>query len=84
MAVIQQLQMLLVFLLKNTPGNSFINKKNATDRKIRFRTNGYNELADRLIELQYELTDRLICFLGSKRPDHKNEPHIVLPEFNDK
>ncbi len=49
-----------------------------------FRTNGYSELADRLIELQYELTDRLICFVGGKRPDHKTDQHILLPESNEK
>jgi G protein-coupled receptor kinase interacting protein 2 len=49
-----------------------------------FRTNGYADLADRLIELQYELTDRLICFIGGKRPDHKTNQHILLPEINEK
>ena len=48
------------------------------------RANGYNELADRLVELQYELTDRLICFIGGKRPDHKTGQHVVLPELNEK
>ncbi|CAF2883540.1 unnamed protein product [Rotaria sp. Silwood2] len=48
------------------------------------RINGYSDLADRLIELQYELTDCLICFIGGKRPNHKNNQHIVLPELNEK
>ncbi|CAF3403206.1 unnamed protein product [Rotaria socialis] len=47
------------------------------------RINGYTDLADRLIELQYELTDRLTCFIGGKRPNHKTNQHIVLPELND-
>ncbi|CAF0815215.1 unnamed protein product [Adineta ricciae] len=42
------------------------------------RANGYTDLADRLIELQYELTDRLICFIGGKQPDHKTDEHILL------
>ena len=49
-----------------------------------FRFNGYPDLADRLIELQYELTDRLVCFIGGKRSDHKTDQHIILPEFNEK
>ncbi|CAF2109110.1 unnamed protein product [Rotaria magnacalcarata] len=47
------------------------------------RANGYPDLADRLIELQYELTDRLTCFIGGKRPDHRFGQHIVLPELNE-
>ncbi|CAF2024137.1 unnamed protein product [Rotaria magnacalcarata] len=47
------------------------------------RTNGYVDLADRLIELQYELTDRLTCFIGGKLPNHKTNQHIVLPELNE-
>ncbi|CAF1147607.1 unnamed protein product [Rotaria sp. Silwood1] len=47
------------------------------------RINGYFDLADRLIELQYELTDRLTYFIGSKRPDHKTGQHIILPELNE-
>ena len=48
------------------------------------RATGYGDLADRLVELQYELTDRLIMFIGGRRPDHKSGPHIVLPEIHDK
>ena len=48
------------------------------------RANGYSDLADRLVELQYELTDRLTCFIGGKRPDHKTGVHINLPELNEK
>ncbi|CAF4363790.1 unnamed protein product, partial [Rotaria sordida] len=47
------------------------------------RINGYSDLADRLIELQYELTDCLICFIGGKRPNHKTNQHIVLSELNE-
>ncbi|CAF2886029.1 unnamed protein product [Rotaria sp. Silwood2] len=47
------------------------------------RVNGYFDLADRLVELQYELTDRLTCFISGKRPDHKTGQHIILPELNE-
>ncbi|UJR26239.1 hypothetical protein I4U23_007580 [Adineta vaga] len=46
------------------------------------RVNGYCDLADRLIELQYELTDRLICFIGGRQPDHKTDQHILLSNFD--
>lgn len=48
------------------------------------RSNGYSDLADRLVELQYELTDRMTCFIGGKRPDHKLGPHVILPELNER
>jgi hypothetical protein len=51
---------------------------------LMFRTNNYSDLADRLIELQYELTDRLLCFIGGKRSDHKTHQHIILPEIHEK
>ncbi len=51
---------------------------------VGFRANGYSDLADRLIELQYELTDHLTCFIGGKRPDHKTGQHIILPELHEK
>ncbi len=51
---------------------------------VGFRANGYSDLADRLVELQYELTDHLTCFIGGKRPDHKTGQHIILPELHEK
>jgi hypothetical protein len=51
---------------------------------VRFRANGYSDLADRLVELQYELTDRLTCFIGGKRVDHKTGQHILLPDLHEK
>ena len=47
-----------------------------------FRINGYSDLADRLVELQYEFTDRLTCFISGKRSNHHQ--HIVLSELNEK
>ena len=48
------------------------------------RIHGYSDLAERLIELQYELTDRLTCFIGGQRPDHKTNQHILLPKLDEK
>ena len=51
------------------------------------KSEGFDELAARLAELTYELTDRLIMYLCGRRPDHRskmNEPrsqHIVVPEM---
>uniref|UniRef100_A0A4W5M2I5 G protein-coupled receptor kinase interacting ArfGAP 2a n=1 Tax=Hucho hucho TaxID=62062 RepID=A0A4W5M2I5_9TELE len=35
------------------------------------RQAGYNDLADRLVEIQYELTDRLAFYLCGRKPNHK-------------
>lgn len=53
-------------------------------REYLCRTNGYSDLADRLVELQYELTDRMTCFIGGKRPDHKVGQHVILPELHER
>lgn len=34
------------------------------------RQNGFQQLADRLIEASYEVTDRIIYFLCGRKPDH--------------
>ncbi|XP_030623069.1 ARF GTPase-activating protein GIT2b isoform X2 [Chanos chanos] len=44
---------------------------------------GHQELADRLVEIQYELTDRLAFYLCGRRPDHKNGQHFIIPQIAD-
>ncbi|CAG08520.1 unnamed protein product, partial [Tetraodon nigroviridis] len=44
---------------------------------------GHHELADRLVEIQYELTDRLAFYLCGRRPDHKNGQHFIVPQMAD-
>lgn len=34
------------------------------------KANNHNIIADRLLEVQYDVTDRIIMFLGGKKPDH--------------
>lgn len=47
------------------------------------RLAGHQELADRLVECMYELTDRLAYYLCSRRPDHQNGQHFIIPEMSD-
>ncbi|XP_004779195.1 ARF GTPase-activating protein GIT2 isoform X6 [Mustela putorius furo] len=47
------------------------------------RQGGHHELAERLIEIQYELTDRLAFYLCGRRPDHKNGQHFIIPQMAD-
>ncbi|XP_026117222.1 ARF GTPase-activating protein GIT2a isoform X8 [Carassius auratus] len=47
------------------------------------REAGHQDLADRLVEIQYELTDRLAFYLCGRKPDHKNGQHFIIPQMAD-
>lgn len=47
------------------------------------RQAGHNDLAERLVEIQYELTDRLAFYLCGRKPDHKNGQHFIIPQMAD-
>ncbi|XP_057687227.1 ARF GTPase-activating protein GIT2a isoform X6 [Corythoichthys intestinalis] len=47
------------------------------------REAGHHDLADRLVEIQYELTDRLAFYLCGRKPDHKNGQHFIVPQMAD-
>jgi len=57
-----------------------INKDNHTPYDVA-RKCGFYQTANRILSLQYELTDRLIFFINSKQPDHINGQHIIIPEI---
>ncbi|XP_031712313.1 ARF GTPase-activating protein GIT2a isoform X7 [Anarrhichthys ocellatus] len=48
------------------------------------REAGHLDLADRLVEIQYELTDRLAFYLCGRKPDHKNSQHFIVPQMADR
>ncbi|XP_071542546.1 uncharacterized protein Git isoform X1 [Panulirus ornatus] len=41
------------------------------------------ELAEHLIECQYEVSDRLAFYLSGRKPDHNNGQHWIIPEMAD-
>nr|XP_004664171.2 ARF GTPase-activating protein GIT2 isoform X9 [Jaculus jaculus] len=47
------------------------------------RQGGHHELAERLVEIQYELTDRLAFYLCGRKPDHKSGQHFIIPQMAD-
>ncbi|XP_069475502.1 ARF GTPase-activating protein GIT2 isoform X11 [Ambystoma mexicanum] len=47
------------------------------------RQGGHNDLADRLVEVQHELTDRLAFYLCGRKPDHRNGEHFIIPQMAD-
>nr|XP_044988259.1 ARF GTPase-activating protein GIT2 isoform X8 [Jaculus jaculus] len=48
------------------------------------RQGGHHELAERLVEIQYELTDRLAFYLCGRKPDHKSGQHFIIPQMADR
>ncbi|KAI6647930.1 ARF GTPase-activating protein GIT2 isoform X6 [Oopsacas minuta] len=45
------------------------------------RIAGHHNLADRLLEMQYECSDRLSYYLNDMLPDHKSGEHFIVPEM---
>ncbi|XP_036332090.1 ARF GTPase-activating protein GIT2 isoform X1 [Rhagoletis pomonella] len=44
------------------------------------KANNHNIIAERLLDAMYEVTDRIIMFLGGKKPDHSSGGHLIIPE----
>ena len=44
------------------------------------RIAGHHQLADRLIECQYELTDKLSFYLSGRTPVHSIGEHFLVPQ----
>lgn len=49
-----------------------------------FRQHADKELINRLIEWQYEVTDRFTNYLTHRKPDHQNGIHFILPQTGHK
>ncbi|XP_076434634.1 uncharacterized protein LOC143274645 [Babylonia areolata] len=47
------------------------------------RNEGFTDLAHRLVELQYELTDRLTFYICGRKPDHRAGQHFKIPQLGD-
>uniref|UniRef100_A0AAR2KNE4 Arf-GAP domain-containing protein n=1 Tax=Pygocentrus nattereri TaxID=42514 RepID=A0AAR2KNE4_PYGNA len=47
------------------------------------RQAGHQELADRLVEIQYELTDRLAFYLCGRRPEHAFDSQLSNHQFEE-
>ena len=43
------------------------------------KINNTTAIADRLLEIQFEFTDKISNFLFNKRPDHKSDQHFIVP-----
>lgn len=48
------------------------------------RIAGHHQLADRLIECQYELTDKLSNFVSGRKPVHSIGEHFLVPQVGNR
>jgi ankyrin repeat protein len=48
------------------------------------KANNLTHIADRLLELQFELTDEFSYFLCGKRPEHAKGKNFLIPDQIDK
>ncbi|PIO77256.1 ankyrin repeat protein, partial [Teladorsagia circumcincta] len=48
------------------------------------RQDGFTDLANRLDELSFDLTNRLSLFLCGRKPDHQHQQHFLIPELTAK
>ncbi|XP_059225180.1 ARF GTPase-activating protein Git [Stomoxys calcitrans] len=46
------------------------------------KANNHTLIADRLLDAMYEVSDRIIMYLGGKKPDHTTGRHLVIPEMH--
>ncbi|KAL7047181.1 hypothetical protein ACKWTF_002819 [Chironomus riparius] len=46
------------------------------------KQNNFAQLADRLVEASYEVSDRIIYFLCGRKPDHASGQHLIIPEHS--
>ncbi|XP_056592877.1 ARF GTPase-activating protein GIT2b isoform X2 [Triplophysa dalaica] len=76
----QLLQAELLTVYGADPGSPDSSGKTAIDYA---RQAGHQELADRLLEIQFELTDRLAFYLCGRKPDHKSSQHFIVPQIAD-
>ncbi|XP_053222608.1 ARF GTPase-activating protein GIT1 isoform X3 [Podarcis raffonei] len=76
----QILQAELLVVYGADPGAPDVNGRSPIDYA---RQASQHELAERLVECQYELTDRLAFYLCGRKPDHKNG-HYIIPQMADR
>lgn len=76
----QALQVELLIVHGADPTKPDINGKTPVDYALEA---GFPNIAQRLIEVQFELTDRLTYYLCGRRPDHQNGVHYLIPTMAD-
>ncbi|XP_058797903.1 ARF GTPase-activating protein GIT2 [Phymastichus coffea] len=70
----------LELLIANGGNSSLVDSSGHTPAEVA-KLAGHLDLSERLIECMYEVTDRLSFFLCSRKPDHKKDEHLIIPEW---
>nr|CAG4640063.1 EOG090X0784 [Daphnia pulex] len=73
-----QVELLLIY--GADPGGSDSFGKTPSDHSSEA---GYKDIAHRLVESQFELTDRISYYLCERKPDHSSGQHFLIPEMAD-
>lgn len=76
----QALQVELLIVHGADPTKPDMNGKTPVDYALEA---GFPNIAQRLIEVQFELTDRLTYYLCGRPPDHQNGVHYLIPTMAD-
>ncbi|XP_006608086.1 ARF GTPase-activating protein GIT2 isoform X2 [Apis dorsata] len=69
----------LELLIANGGNPNMVDSNGQTPAEIA-KMAGHIDLSDRLIECMYEVTDRLTYFICLRKPNHKVDEHIIIPE----
>ncbi|KAG7204050.1 hypothetical protein KM043_001908 [Ampulex compressa] len=74
----QTLQMEL--LVANGGNPNVIDSNGQTPAEVA-KMSGHVDLSERIIECMYEVTDRLTYYVRSRKPDHRLDEHLIIPEY---
>ncbi|XP_076665674.1 ARF GTPase-activating protein GIT1 isoform X2 [Andrena cerasifolii] len=66
-------------LIANGGNPSMIDSSGQTPAEIA-KMAGHIDLSERIIECMYEVTDRLTYYICSRKPNHRLDEHIIIPE----
>ncbi|XP_057320992.1 ARF GTPase-activating protein GIT1 [Microplitis mediator] len=72
----------LELLIANGGNPNLVDSNGHTPAEIA-RITGHLDLAERLIECMYQVTDRLTYFICSRKPDHRTTEHLIIPEWSE-
>ncbi|XP_076235244.1 ARF GTPase-activating protein GIT1 isoform X1 [Calliopsis andreniformis] len=70
-----QLELLIV-----NGGNPSVTDSNGQTPAEIAKMAGHIDLSERIIECMYEVTDRLTYYICSRKPNHRLDEHIIIPE----
>ncbi|KAF7390710.1 hypothetical protein HZH66_009190 [Vespula vulgaris] len=73
-------QILQIELLIVNGGNPSILDSNGQTPTEIAKMAGHLDLSERIKECIYEVTDRLTYYVCSRKPDHRSDEHLIIPE----